>query len=79
MYVCVHFYSFWNIFVTFWLVDSDREKEMIIRQAFEQFIDTSLYPRRIISIIVQVVVDDGSVLSAAINAVCLALVDAGGN
>ncbi|GAM24985.1 hypothetical protein SAMD00019534_081600 [Acytostelium subglobosum LB1] len=55
----------------------DKEKEMLIRNALESVIITSLHPRTQISIIIQVYSDDGSIVSCAINAACLALLDAG--
>jgi exosome complex component RRP46 len=55
----------------------DREKQLIIQNSLESVLITSLYPRSIISVIIQVMNDDGSTLSAAVNGVCLALLDAG--
>lgn len=48
-----------------------------IRSTFEPVIQTSLYPRTQIDIFVQILAQDGSVLSACINATTLALVTAG--
>ncbi len=59
---------------------SDRKsKEMagIIRQTFESAILLELYPRSQIDVQVQVVMEDGGALSAAINAVSMAMVNAG--
>ncbi|BEI93197.1 uncharacterized protein CcaverHIS019_0508250 [Cutaneotrichosporon cavernicola] len=48
-----------------------------IRQTFEPVIQTQLYPRSEIAIQVQVLQADGGILPTAINAVTLALIDAG--
>ncbi|KAN0000768.1 hypothetical protein ACTFIZ_001199 [Dictyostelium cf. discoideum] len=55
----------------------DKEKELLIKNAVESMILTTLYPRTQISVILQVFSDDGSIVSCAINAACLALLDAG--
>ncbi|KAL0483057.1 exosome complex protein RRP46 [Acrasis kona] len=55
----------------------EKQNENIIRNALEPIIMTHLYPRTAIMIIVQVLVDDGSILSVALNACVLALMDAG--
>ena len=55
----------------------DKENEIMLRQVFESVLLLSLQPRCVISIIVQVLHSDGSVISCAVNAVCLALMDAG--
>ncbi|KAF0700694.1 Aste57867_8748 [Aphanomyces stellatus] len=55
----------------------DKEYEAILRQTFEPIVYLENYPRAVISITVQVVEDDGSLLAVAINAVNLALLDAG--
>jgi ribonuclease PH len=55
----------------------EKEYEQIIRQTFSPAILLENFPRAVISIVVQVVEDNGSVLSVAINAVSLALLDAG--
>ncbi|KYQ92031.1 hypothetical protein DLAC_06860 [Tieghemostelium lacteum] len=55
----------------------DKEKELLIKNALESIILTTLHPRTQISIIFQVFSDDGSIISCAINAACLALLDAG--
>lgn len=55
----------------------EKEYEQIIRQTFEPVIVTENFPRAVISIVVQVIEDNGSILSVAINAVSLALLDAG--
>jgi len=50
---------------------------LALRQTFEEAIQTQLYPRSHIDISVLVMEQDGGVLQTAINAVTLALVDAG--
>ncbi|CAK4716742.1 hypothetical protein LEN26_020253 [Aphanomyces euteiches] len=55
----------------------DKEYEAILRQTFEPIIYLENFPRAVISVTVQVVEDDGSLLSVAINAMNLALLDAG--
>lgn len=55
----------------------EKEYEQIIRQTFEPVIMAENFPRAVISIVVQVIEDNGSLLSVAINAVSLALMDAG--
>lgn len=54
-----------------------RESEVIIKRTFESGIRRELYPSSKIDIYVTIVQDDGGCLSAAINAVTLALIDAG--
>lgn len=48
-----------------------------MRAAVDAVILSSLHPRTTIQIVVQVVQDDGSLLSTAVNAATLALLDAG--
>jgi len=55
----------------------ETEKELYIRSALEESILSTLHPRTAVNIVVQVLSEDGSMLSTAINAVCLALLDAG--
>jgi ribonuclease PH len=50
---------------------------MILRQIFESVLLLKEHPRTMICIVVQVLGADGCILSCAINAVCLALMDAG--
>jgi exosome complex component RRP41 len=50
---------------------------LALRQTFEEAVQTSLYPRSQIDVSVLVMEQDGGVLQTAINAVTLALVDAG--
>ncbi|GLD95282.1 hypothetical protein PINS_up003926 [Pythium insidiosum] len=59
------------------LTSKEKEYEQIIRETFEPIIIGDDYPRAVISIVVQVLEDDGSLLSVAINATSLALMDAG--
>ncbi len=49
----------------------------LVRGAVESVVLARMHPRTKISIVIQVVSDDGSVLAAAINGTCLALLDAG--
>lgn len=55
----------------------EREIERVVQGCLEAAVDLSLHPRTVISVIVQVVDDSGSLLAAVVNAVCLALLDAG--
>lgn len=57
--------------------DYVREVENLLRCIFKEVILTRLHPRTSISILVQEIYDGGSLLSATINAVCCALLDAG--
>jgi ribonuclease PH len=56
---------------------NERELERFIGDALQGCIDTRSYPRTIIEVVIQVMSADGSVLSSAINAAVLALMDAG--
>lgn len=56
---------------------NERELERFIGDALQGCIETKFYPRTIIEVVIQVMNADGSVLSSAINAAVLALVDAG--
>ncbi|KAL3154233.1 hypothetical protein ABBQ32_013735 [Trebouxia sp. C0010 RCD-2024] len=51
--------------------------QKIIRNAVQGVFVASLHPRTAIQVVIQVVRDEGSVLSCALNATCAALVDAG--
>jgi exosome complex component RRP46 len=53
-----------------------RELEHIIQRSISTCVLTSLYPRSIIEIVLQVLKEDGSVVSAAFNAAVIALMDA---
>nr|WCZ58711.1 exosome complex component RRP46 [Seculamonas ecuadoriensis] len=55
----------------------DKEIERVLEGILEQVVMTALHPRSIISVIVQVLDDDGSLLAASVNATILALMDAG--
>ncbi|OAF66506.1 hypothetical protein A3Q56_05768 [Intoshia linei] len=58
---------------------SDRmsnDNELYIKHLFESVLLTNLYPASQIEIIVEVMQSDGSELTMAINAICLALIDA---
>uniref|UniRef100_A0A7S0QYE2 Exoribonuclease phosphorolytic domain-containing protein n=1 Tax=Pyramimonas obovata TaxID=1411642 RepID=A0A7S0QYE2_9CHLO len=55
----------------------ERELEQVIARTVESVIIAALHPRTGISIILQVLQDDGAILACAINAACAALVDAG--
>ncbi|CAM6115311.1 unnamed protein product [Calypogeia fissa] len=57
--------------------NAEREAEVIIRRTLEYIILSSMFPNTGISVIFQVVNDDGAVLACAINAACAALLDAG--
>lgn len=54
-----------------------QEASAALQQCFESVVQTRLYPRSEIDINVLVLQSDGSALAAAINAVTLALIDAG--
>mmetsp|Transcript_3430 Transcript_3430/g.12366 ORF Transcript_3430/g.12366 Transcript_3430/m.12366 type:complete len:245 (+) Transcript_3430:137-871(+) len=60
-------------------VPGPREKELadVVRRTVEGALLLSLHPRTGISIIVQVIEDDGSILACALNAACMALMDSG--
>lgn len=55
----------------------EREAEQLLGQTLEHVVLTHLHPRTAISVIVQVLADDGSLLAAAFHAAALALVHAG--
>lgn len=54
----------------------DKTVEDLIRKTFEATLVTLLHPRTCTSIILQEIQDDGCLLSASVNAACLALLDA---
>ncbi|KAG4085741.1 ribosomal protein S5 domain 2-type protein [Neocallimastix lanati (nom. inval.)] len=56
---------------------TEKNMERIVREAYSDVIIASLHPRTSISITVQITQDDGSMISTIINAVTLALIDAG--
>merc|ERR1712150_83974 len=55
----------------------DRSKEVLIREVTSASVMASMHPRNGLHIGLQVLEDDGSLLSCAINCTCLALIDAG--
>lgn len=57
--------------------DKVREVEDLLKCIFKEVVLTRLHPRTSITIMVQEIYDNGSLFSAAINAVCFALIDAG--
>lgn len=50
---------------------------LVIKQTFQQVIQTELYPRSEIDLNIQVVQAEGGVLHAALNCSILAIIDAG--
>ncbi|EDO43013.1 predicted protein [Nematostella vectensis] len=56
---------------------SEKLVEGIIRNSCEPIVLTALHPRASLTIVVQVVQNSGSLLSCAVNAACLAMMDAG--
>ncbi|KAJ3326948.1 hypothetical protein HDU76_012485 [Blyttiomyces sp. JEL0837] len=56
---------------------SERFTERVIRETLENVILATLHPRTTIQVTLQVMSEDGSMLATSINAVILALVDAG--
>ncbi|KAL4173804.1 hypothetical protein KRP22_005751 [Phytophthora ramorum] len=59
------------------MTSKEKEYEQVIRETFTPIVLTDCFPRAVISIVVQVIEDNGSLLAVAINAVSLALMDAG--
>jgi len=55
----------------------ETEKGEIVRAAVESIALASLHPCTKISVVVQVVRDDGALLAVCLNAACLALLNAG--
>ncbi|XP_034024472.1 exosome complex component RRP46 [Thalassophryne amazonica] len=55
----------------------ERSHEQCVRQTCEASLLSSLHPRTSISLILQVLHDDGSLLACFVNAACMALMDAG--
>ncbi|CAG8440155.1 12119_t:CDS:2 [Acaulospora colombiana] len=55
----------------------DKTNEFFLRSTLENVIQANLHPRTLIQIVCQVLMDDGSILAAAINATTLALINAG--
>ncbi|KAK9841298.1 hypothetical protein WJX74_003405 [Apatococcus lobatus] len=54
----------------------ERQQEHLIRRTIEGVVLVALHPRACISVIIQVLEDNGSALACAVNAACTALVDA---
>ena len=53
------------------------ELEAIIKQTFESVVMLDLYPRSEINLVIHVMEADGSLICTILNAVCMALMDAG--
>lgn len=56
--------------------DLERQYEQTVRGTVEGVIQAAQNPRTAVSITLQVMADDGSLLACALNAACAALVDA---
>lgn len=56
---------------------TENHYQRLIRKAVQGVFAASLHPRTAVQLVIQVVRDEGSVLSCALNAACAALVDAG--
>uniref|UniRef100_A0AAQ5YN16 Exosome complex component RRP46 n=1 Tax=Amphiprion ocellaris TaxID=80972 RepID=A0AAQ5YN16_AMPOC len=55
----------------------ERSQEQCVRETCEASLLLSLHPRSSLTLILQVLHDDGSLLSCCLNAACMALMDAG--
>jgi exosome complex component RRP46 len=55
----------------------EREAEQLLCQTLSHLVLTAQHPRTAISVVVQILSDDGSLLSAALHGMCLALAHAG--
>ncbi|KAJ8280286.1 hypothetical protein GJAV_G00052760 [Gymnothorax javanicus] len=55
----------------------ERAREQCVRETCEAALLCTLHPRSSLSLVLQVVHDDGSLLSCCLNAACMALMDAG--
>lgn len=55
----------------------EHELEEVLRQTVEGVLLATLHPRTLVTVVVQVLQADGSLLACAVNAACAALVDAG--
>ncbi|KAL2095738.1 hypothetical protein ACEWY4_007886 [Coilia grayii] len=55
----------------------ERAREQCVRETCEAALLSSLHPRSSLSLILQEVHDDGSLLACCLNAACMALMDAG--
>ncbi|XP_028680752.2 exosome complex component RRP46 [Erpetoichthys calabaricus] len=58
---------------------AERSREQFIRETCEAALLTALHPRTSIVLILQVIHDDGSLLSCCLNSACMAAMDAGLN
>jgi exosome complex component RRP46 len=56
---------------------AERAAEVSLRSSLEAIVLTSLHPRTLISVTIQVLRDDGALVPTCINAACMALADAG--
>ncbi|XP_062328412.1 exosome complex component RRP46 isoform X1 [Osmerus eperlanus] len=55
----------------------ERAREQCVRETCEASLLSTLHPRSSLTLVLQVVHDDGSLLSCFLNAACMALMDAG--
>jgi exosome complex component RRP46 len=55
----------------------ERETEQLISQTLSHLVLTALNPRTAISVVIQVLADDGALLATALHGACLALIHAG--
>ncbi|TWW76927.1 Exosome complex component RRP46, partial [Takifugu flavidus] len=55
----------------------ERSQEQNVRETCEASLLLSLHPRSSLTLVLQVLHDDGSLLSCFLNAACMALMDAG--
>ncbi|XP_026885105.2 exosome complex component RRP46 [Electrophorus electricus] len=55
----------------------ERAREQCVRETCEATLLSTLHPRSSLTLVLQVVHDDGSLLSCCLNAACMALLDAG--
>ncbi|XP_016364214.1 exosome complex component RRP46-like [Sinocyclocheilus rhinocerous] len=55
----------------------ERAREQCVRETCEAALLLTLHPRSSVTVILQVIHDDGSLLSCCLNAACMALMDAG--
>ncbi|XP_056622892.1 exosome complex component RRP46 [Triplophysa dalaica] len=55
----------------------ERAREQCVRETCEAALLLTLHPRSSLTLILQVIHDDGSLLSCCLNAACMALMDAG--
>lgn len=58
---------------------SDKRLECELQSIVQRSVNVQLYPRTTLQIVVQVVGEDGPLMSTCVNAICLALLDAGVN